>query len=343
MSSTKRVLVTGGSGFIGTNLIETLGNRPDLELLNLDAREPKRRDHRAFWRKCDLLDAELTLRHVQDFQPAEVIHLASRTDMFGKTVDEYASNHVGTANIAAAIKRTHSIERVIFTSSQYVVGPGALPTDDFDFRPHTTYGESKVLSEKAVRAADLDCTWTIIRPTNVWGRWHPRYPSEFWKVVKDGRYVHPGGAPVIRCYGYVGNVIYQIQRMLEADPSVVAGKVYYVGDPPMDLLDWTNAFSLQLTGRKVRVVPRTAVAALGKVGDLVIAMGGNFPIFSSRYRSMTESYVTPMQRTFDDFGMPPISLEEGVRETGSWLQELGPYWQQPAQASGLAGRQRETY
>ena len=339
MSGAKRVLITGGSGFIGTNLIETLSKKSDLELLNLDVAEPKCKDHQPFWHKCDLLNTERTLQHLREFQPAEVIHLASRTDMFGDTVGDYAANHVGTANLAAAIKRTSSVERVVFTSSQYVVGPGALPANDFDFRPHTIYGESKVLSEKAVRAADLNCTWTIIRPTNVWGRWHPRYPTEFWKVVKDGRYVHPGGAPVIRCYGYVGNVIDQIQKILDSESSLVAGKVYYVGDPPMDLLEWTNAFSLQLTGRKVQIVPRAAVAALGKVGDLVIAMGGRFPIFSSRYRSMTESYVTPMQPTFNDFGMPPISLEEGVRETGRWLRELSSYWQQPGSVSGSAGKQ----
>jgi nucleoside-diphosphate-sugar epimerase len=207
-----------------------------------------------------------------------------------------------------------------------VVGPGILPEDDFDFRPHTIYGQSKVLSEKAIRAAELQCTWTIIRPTNIWGKWHPRYPFEFWRVVKDGRYVHPGGERVVRCYGYVGNVVHQIQTILAARPATVHHRVFYVGDPPIDLFEWANAFSLELTGSEVRVVPRLILMALAKVGDAVNAIGGKFPIFSSRYRSMTESYITPMQPTFEALGQPPISLSEGVRETGKWLRELAPHW-----------------
>ena len=109
-----------------------------------------------------------------------MLHFAARTDVLGKTVDDYPANHIGTANVIAAIQKTPSVQNAIFTSSQFVVAPGDLPKHDQDFRPHTVYGQTKVLSEKAVRAADLACAWTIIRPTNVWGRWHPRYPMEFW-------------------------------------------------------------------------------------------------------------------------------------------------------------------
>ncbi|MGO9340347.1 MAG: hypothetical protein ACLPY1_22855 [Terracidiphilus sp.] len=61
-------------------------------------------------------------------------------------------------------------------STQFVVGPGPLPVHDQDFRPYTVYGASKVLAEKAVRDGRLECVWTIVRPTNVWGSMHPRYP-----------------------------------------------------------------------------------------------------------------------------------------------------------------------
>lgn len=322
----RRVLVTGGSGFIGTNMIGALVDQGAAEIMNVDIAAPKREEHLAFWKQCDILDSAAISRTVADFHPTEVIHLAARTDMFGHTVDDYAANHVGTANVVAAVRQTPSVERAIFTSSQYVVGPGELPANEFDFRPHTIYGESKVRAEKAVRACELDSMWTIMRPTNIWGRWHPRYPTEFWRVVKDGKYVHPGRGKVIRCYGYVGNVVDQVQTILQADSAHVHGKVFYVGDSPIDLLEWTNAFSLELTGEEVRVVPRGVVAALGKVGDMVIALGGRFPIFSSRFRSMTESYVTPMEDTFAVLGKPRISLKQGVRETGEWLRSLGPAW-----------------
>lgn len=68
------------------------------------------------------------------------------------------------------IKATPSVERVIITSSQFVCGPGYIPKHDEDFAPVTVYGQSKVLTEQLTRQAGLRCVWTIVRPTNIWGR-----------------------------------------------------------------------------------------------------------------------------------------------------------------------------
>jgi nucleoside-diphosphate-sugar epimerase len=261
-----------------------------------------------------------------EFQPTHVVHLAARTDMFGDTVHDYAANHIGTANVIATIRQTSSIEKVVFVSSQYVVGPGRLPEGDEDYRPHTIYGESKVQTEKAIRQAQLPICWTIVRPTNIWGRWHPRYPTEFWRVLKQGRYLHPGGPPVTRCYGYVSNIVDQMLTILDRADRSFNGKTFYVGDPPIDIYEWTNAFSLELSGRKMRVVPRSVLAALAKVGDVVIRLGGKFPIFSSRFRNMTEDYVTPMAPTFAALGYPKKSIKEGVHETVEWLRSQDKFW-----------------
>ena len=42
--------------------------------------------------------------------------------------------------------------------------------------------------------------------------------------------------------------------------------------------------------------------------------GAKPPLYSSRFRSMTEDYLTPMEPTFEALGPPPISMEQGVRE-----------------------------
>jgi nucleoside-diphosphate-sugar epimerase len=320
------ILVTGGSGFIGTNLMENLLERGETNVVNLDAAEPQIASHKPFWRACDLLDAEAILQTFREFNPEEVVHLGGRTDMFGSTLDDYAVNHVGTANIVRAIQQSPGVKRAVFTSSQFVVSPGPAPVTDLEFRPHTIYGQSKVESEKVVRAAELSCVWTIIRPTNIWGRWHPRYPTEFWRVLKQGRYIHPGGESVRRCYGYVGTVVEQIQKILVSDPGLVDRSVFYVGEAPIDLLDWTNAFSLELTGRPVRVVPRAALRTISLVGDVVNTFGGKFPLFSSRYKSMTENYVAPMEKTFDRLGMPTTPLQQGVKTTADWLRSTDPFW-----------------
>jgi len=100
-------------------------------------------------------------------------------------------------------------------------------------------------------------------PTNIWGPWHPRYPKEFWRAVKNGWYVHPGGNPVVRCYGYVGNIVAQILRVLDLPEEKVHRQVFYVSDPAGDIREWADAFSRALAGRPARVVPRWVLHSMG--------------------------------------------------------------------------------
>ena len=321
-----RVVITGGSGFIGTNLIEWLLNQNQSEIVSLDIKPPQLPRHRDLWRYCSILDRDELCSIVSDIQPRCAIHLAGRTDMAGKCDGDYAANHIGTANFLTALQNTSTIERAIFTSSQFVIGPGIAPATEDDYHPHTIYGRSKVLSELAIRNSGADFVWTIVRPTNIWGKWHPRYPSEFWRVLKQGRYIHPGAQAVRRCYGYVGTVVQQLSALLAAPVSLVNKQMFYLGDPPIDLREWTDAFSLELTGHPVTVVPRAIVRTLAVCGDAAAALGKNFPITSSRYRSMTQEYLTPMQKTFDCLGSTSVPLSEGVRETVDWLRTQGAFW-----------------
>jgi hypothetical protein len=126
---------------------------------------------------------------------------------------------------------------------------------------------------------------------------------------------------VIRCYGYVKNVVYQIQKIFEAPYDAVHGKTLYLGDRPIDLFDWVNGFSRALTGREVRVVPRTLMRGLALVGDIPTYLTGKPSLInSSRFRSMTTDYETRMEPTFELLGENPYTLEDGIRETIEWLR-----------------------
>jgi nucleoside-diphosphate-sugar epimerase len=321
----RRVLVTGGSGFIGTHLVERLRRSRSVKLINLDVAQPKMQEHFEFWRECDILCAGCLNRIFSEFRPDQVVHLAARADLDGKKIEDYLANSQGTENIARAITATSSVSRAIFVSTQLVVAPGAPPAHDQDFRPYSIYGESKVLSEKAVREAGLDCTWTIVRPTNVWGGWSPPYNRKFWLTLKRGLYIHPGSRPVRRSFGYVGNVVSQFERILDSPRELVHEKVFYVGGDVIDQLDWINAMAVELTGEQVRVAPLFLLRFLAAIGDAVIAFGGTFPLFSARLQRMRENYITPMAATFAALGRPEISLREGAKETASWLETLDEF------------------
>lgn len=319
VSEEVKYLVTGGSGFIGTHLIEELLVRK-CELRNIDIAPPKVETHGAFWKQVDILNPADLQRTFLDFMPTHVIHLAARTDTDGHTLDGYEVNTKGTENVLAAIKATKSVRRVIITSTQFVNQYHGTPEDEFDFAPHTAYGESKVITEQLTRQAGLEPVWTIIRPTNIWGPWHLRYPHEFWRILGEGLYFHPGNRRIVRSYGYVKNVVYQIMQIFAARPEAVSSKVYYVGDEPIELLAWVNGFSIRQTGRRVRIVPAVLLRMLALFGDALALLHIRFPLTSSRFRSMTTSNAVSMAATMKAFGQPPFSLDDGIEDTVEWLR-----------------------
>jgi len=315
----QKILITGGSGFIGTHFINSIQNK-NIEVINVDIALPKNRQHELFWSNCNILDLDKLTKIFSQFQPTHVLHLAARATTVGKSLDDFVDNTVGTENVLIAIKGTPCVSHAVIASTQHVRKPGSgLAINDIDFAPHGIYGESKVITEKLTRQANLNCTWTIIRPTTVWGPLHPYLPNGLWRYMKKGWYFHPKNDPVIRGYGYVKNVVWQIEQILNAPADLVNGKVFYIGEETIKQIEWINAFSNALANRDVRTIPKEWIHLLAYIGDILKSMGLHFPMDGDRYFNLTTTNPVPMGPIIEAFGRPPYSIEKGIQETVDWL------------------------
>src|SRR5205085_2909989 len=138
-------------------------------------------------------------------------HMGARTDLDGQTLDDYSANTLGVQNVIDAIHEAGTVRRAVYASTRFVFNHGVVPRHDYDYSPHTVYGQSKVKTEEIVRSQPQGCVpWVIIRPTSIWGPWFDTPYKEFFLTVAANRYLHPGSLRLPKTYGYVGNVVHQI-------------------------------------------------------------------------------------------------------------------------------------
>jgi len=318
-----RVLITGGSGFIGTNLVEHYLSKGE-EVLNFDIAPPRNAQHRPCWRPVDILDSQLLRTEIAHFSPTYVVNMAATTGTAdrGRKLEDYATNYEGVRNLISAARDLPNLERVIFVSTMLVCRMGYQPKDDTDYCPGTLYGQSKMLGEKVVReASELPYCWTIVRPIGIWGPWFDMPYKNLFEAIQKGLYVHPGGSNVNQSLGFVGNTVCQLDRLLKAPGDKVHGKTFYLADyPPTNMRAWVNLVQEAFQAPGIRQVPVPVLRALARVGDIMKFIGWNVPPLStSRLRNMLASFVFNLEPLVaDDL---PYTLEQAVEITVNWMHK----------------------
>jgi len=319
-----RVLVTGGSGFIGTNVVEGFLRRGDT-VLNIDIADPKNDAHRDVYRNVDIMDLPALHKAFGGFRPEAVIHLAARADLESrKGLAHFAPNIAGVRHIIDAIRTVGGVQRSIFVSTRLVFDIDYQPLHETDYHPSTLYGVSKAKGEEIVRASSDDLgVWTIVRPTGIWGPWFGGYRS-FFEAVAKGRYVHPSDRPVHKSYGYVENTVYQFERLIDAPEESVNGKTLFLSDyRPVVVADWASQIAEAFGSRPIRTVPVSLFRIPAAVGDFVGKFGLGFPMTSFRLNNMRTDMVFDISATEAVVGPLPFSVEEGIARTVEWLRLHG--------------------
>jgi GlcNAc-P-P-Und epimerase len=329
----RRILITGGSGFVGTNLIEHERRAPSTEVLNFDRQEPRCASHRDHWWRGDVLGGTADLLALmRDFRPTHLVHLAARTDLDGRTMDDYAVNVEGVRNVLDCVSRYGSLERAIYASSRLVCELGVVPESEFDYCPPNLYGRSKVIGEQLVRASDHRGDAVIVRPTSIWGPWGGAPYRDFFVSLARGTYVHPGTERIRKHYGYVGNTAYQLDRLLTAPTARVRGRTFYLADPEgVEVLAFATAVRKALGASPPRSVPVALMHTIARSGDaLKAAHIIEPPLTSSRLRNLRTEMLFDLHEIDEIVGPLPFGLEDAIERTIAHLWEQGDLPDSPA-------------
>lgn len=316
----KKILITGASGFIGTNLLEDLFFK-GYKVCNIDFSVPKISERNSVWKNVDITDYESFEKAVLNFAPDYIVHLAARTDLDGKTLEDYSANTVGVENLMKIVHKLPNLEKVIITSSKFVTRNGYKIKNQHDYCPHTKYGESKVETEIRVWGDQPQCDWCIIRPTSIWGPWFGVPYRNFFDMVMHRMYFHIGNIKCHKTYGYIGNAIYQIEQLLFTETTDENNKVFYIGDEPAyEINEWADEIANEL-GFNVPTMPVCLVKCLAKFGDFLGLFGIHFPMQSFRFENMTNDGTNDMSNTYKIAPDMPYTRTDGTKATLTWIKK----------------------
>jgi UDP-glucose 4-epimerase len=217
-----RILVTGGAGFIGSNVADrfvALGH--DVAIID-DLSTGKREfvNARARFFACDVRDAKGVERAFAEFRPELVDHHAAQIDVRKSVedpVNDAAINVLGGLEILQACRR-HKVRKFIYASTGgalYGEGRELPATEDHPINPEAPYGASKHALEHYIHIYKLlhGLDYTVLRYPNVYGpRQNPHGEAGvnaiFIGLMLEGKAPHIfGTGEQLRDYVYVDDIV----------------------------------------------------------------------------------------------------------------------------------------
>jgi len=318
-----RVLVTGGTGFIGTALVAALLARGFQ--VRIAGRGPARGmlPPGVQWQDLGDLAGEV------DWVPAladvaAVVHLAglAHRAQAGPRDDPgpyERVNHQATRSLVEAMRRQPGLERFLFASTVRVHGdaPEFPLTPDSPCDPATPYDRSKVAAEQAIREGLPErVRWAILRLSLVYGPGQKGNMAKLERMIRKGLPI-PVTGPNRKSFLFVGNLVDAILTYLEvADPP--SGRTWMVADdPPISTEDLVRALGRAM-GRKARVVPAPSwlLEGIAWIGDGLRWGGLPFPWNHEVQAKLLGDFHVDLEAIRRELGWaPPYRLEEGLWQT----------------------------
>ncbi|MFB9346335.1 NAD-dependent epimerase/dehydratase family protein [Streptomyces heliomycini] len=321
-----KVLVTGGSGFLGREICRRLSARGDV--VSSLCRRPSTALERLGVRQHlgDLADAAAVSRAVAGCDA--VVHNAALAGVSGPPRPYWATNVVGTRQVIGQC-RAHGVRTLLYTSTASVVfRPGGLRGVDESLpvapRHLAAYPATKARAEALVLAAHGPELATVsLRPHIVWGPGDPHFVPALARAVRAGLLPMPGDGGNLVDTTHVRTAAHAHLLALDGlrrSPQAVGGRAYFIGqDDPRPLREIVRHF-LRAAGVDARwcaVPPRLATAGAA-AGDALLRA-----VRSTRTHALSRFLVAELLHPhhFDltaarrDLGFePPIGFDAGVAE-----------------------------
>lgn len=324
-----RFLVTGGTGFIGSHLVELLLSRGEEVVCPVrDVSSLKHlKEIPAHVVPLDQLESEIRKKPPFDC----VIHMAGATRALN--YEAYHQANVGfTKHLLGLLVRCHgteSLKRYVLVSSQAVTGPspenGSCRLESDPLSPISLYGRSKLEAEKTAMSFQDRIPITIVRPPTVFG---PR-DIDVFNVFKCARY---GLAPCIAGRDTVVSIIY-VEDLAEgilaaALAPQATGECYFLANPePVVWREFALLVARVLGAKAVAIpVPLLALKLVALAGDLTGRIRGEASLLrSEKLQEMKQlAWVCSSHKAYTDLHWQPRTpLIEAIEKTAHWYKEQG--------------------
>ena len=320
----RAVLVTGATGFIGSHLAERLvaeGARVRLLVRDPQKLLPCLRD-RVEAVRGDLLHPACLAVATKDCE--YVFHVAAWMGQPNRREAAYAINVTATQQLAERA-RAAGVRRLVGTSSVAVYGPVLEGMVDETW-PHSNvylYSETKSLGERAAFAAQTERFGvTIIRPAEVYGPRGGAWTTLPIRLAQRGLPLLIGGGSGFAHPVYVENLV--DAYLLAAQRDEAAGEAFTICDADMPWRDFYGRYAA-MAHKPARSIPLW----LARCGVFGAELGAKLTRRPPPVTRATLGFMTGRCRYSTDKAKRLLgwssrfSLEDGLRQTETWLRESG--------------------
>lgn len=255
-----------------------------------------------------------------------VFHLAA---WMGSPFNEelaYAVNIGGTENVIRAAAEAGA-ERVVLASSIAVYGPiqeGTITEESPAWSVGDLYSDTKIEAEKVARreAGRVGVELVVLRPTMIYGPESQSWTEVPFGAISKGLPVAIGDGEDLADPVYVEDVAQAFE--LAGSVPEAANEAFNIGSGPETWNNFLGGYA-KLAGKPLRHVPaslaRTGAQTAGRAESL---LGRRPRVSAEMVGAMTSRAVFPHDKAARILGFEPeYGLEQGMRETGTWLRSVG--------------------